>query len=122
MTVPLVAVAHGSRDPRSAAQIAFGQLLWIAVRITFSSLAFVVVASVLGAVNSPAIILSLVFSLLAGMAFAAPLVAYSATLDSEGTEFNWVFRFIVLPMTLVAGTFFPVDQLPVWVRPFAWVT
>jgi lipooligosaccharide transport system permease protein len=33
-----------------------------------------------------------------------------------------VFRFIVLPMTLVAGTFFPVEQLPVWVRPFAWVT
>jgi lipooligosaccharide transport system permease protein len=109
-------------SPLTAAQIAFGQLLWIAVRIAFSSVAFVVVAAVLGAVQSPAIVLSLVFSLLAGMAFAAPLAAYSATLDSEGTEFNWVFRFIVLPMTLVAGTFFPVEQLPVWVRPFAWVT
>jgi lipooligosaccharide transport system permease protein len=33
-----------------------------------------------------------------------------------------LFRFVVMPMTLFAGTFFPVAQLPAWVRPFAWVT
>ncbi|TCO50770.1 ABC transporter permease [Actinocrispum wychmicini] len=108
--------------PVTAAQIAAGQLLWIAARITFSGLAFVLVAALLGAVESPLILLSLVFSLLAGMAFAAPLVAYSATIDSEGQQFNAVFRFIVLPMTLIAGTFFPLTALPVWVQPLAWIT
>jgi lipooligosaccharide transport system permease protein len=58
----------------------------------------------------------------AGAAFAAPLVAFSATLDNEGQTFSLVFRFVVLPMTLLAGTFFPVSRLPGWVHPFAWVT
>lgn len=111
-----------SSTPITPRQIAGGQLLWIAARITFSGMAFVLVAALLGAVQSPAILLSLVFSLLAGMAFAAPLVAYSSTIDSEGQQFNAVFRFIVLPMTLIAGTFFPVTALPVWVRPLAWIT
>jgi lipooligosaccharide transport system permease protein len=111
-----------SATPVTPGQIAGGQLLWIALRMVFSGTIFVIVATALGAVTSPAVLLSLVFSVLAGMAFAAPLVAFSATIDSEGQEFNAVFRFIVLPMTLLAGTFFPVTELPVWVRPLAWVT
>ena len=37
---------------------------------------------------------------------------------------NWLllFRFAVVPMFLFAGTFFPVDQLPVWTRPLVWAT
>jgi lipooligosaccharide transport system permease protein len=108
--------------PVTPVQIALGQLLWIAMRITFSGIVFVIVAAALGAVHSPAVLLSLVFAVLAGMAFTGPMVAYSATLDSEGQQFSAVFRFVVLPMTLLAGTFFPVTQLPEWVRPLAWVT
>ncbi|MEV4317862.1 ABC transporter permease [Actinocrispum sp. NPDC049592] len=109
-------------SPITAGQIAAGQLLWIACRLVFSGLAFLLIATAFGAITGPAVVFSLVFSVIAGMAFAAPLVAYSATIDSEGQQFNMVFRFIVLPMTLVAGTFFPLSQLPVWVHPIAWVT
>jgi lipooligosaccharide transport system permease protein len=108
--------------PLTPGQIAAGQLMWIALRLTFSGVVFVIVAAVLGAVAGPAVLVSLVFSVLAGMAFAAPLLAYSATIETEGQSFNVVFRFIVLPMTLISGTFFPLTALPVWVRPLAWVT
>jgi lipooligosaccharide transport system permease protein len=111
-----------SSTPITPGQIAGGQLLWISLRLVFSGLVFVLIATVLGAVTGPGVLLSLVFAVFTGMAFAAPMVAYSATIDSEGKEFNAVFRFIVLPMTLFAGTFFPVSQLPVWVQPLAWVT
>ena len=33
-----------------------------------------------------------------------------------------LFRLVVIPMTLFSGTFFPVDRLPVWVQPVAWVS
>lgn len=56
------------------------------------------------------------------MAFSAPLLAYSATIQSDGAQFNAMFRFVVLPMTLFAGTFFPVDRLPAPVRPLAWAS
>jgi lipooligosaccharide transport system permease protein len=111
-----------SATPITPGQIAGGQLLWISLRLTFSGLVFVIISALLGAVSGPGVLLSLVFAVLTGMGVAAPMVAYAATIDSEGQEFNAVFRFIILPMTLFAGTFFPVSQLPVWVRPFAWAT
>ncbi|SMD26289.1 ABC transporter permease [Kibdelosporangium aridum] len=108
--------------PITPAQVATGQLLWIFFRLAFSGAVFAIVGTVLGVVTGLGIILSLVFAVLAGMAFAAPLVAFAATVEGEGTAFSPVFRFIVLPMTLLAGTFFPVTELPAVVRPLAWIT
>jgi lipooligosaccharide transport system permease protein len=111
-----------SATPITPAQVAGGQLMWIFLRLAFSGVVFMIVGTVLGAVSGPGIMLSLIFAVLAGMAFAAPLVAYSATIESEGQQFSAVFRFIVLPMTLLAGTFFPLTELPAVVRPIAWIT
>ncbi|MCP2165110.1 ABC transporter permease [Goodfellowiella coeruleoviolacea] len=108
--------------PISPGQLVAGQLLWIALRLLTSGAAYLVVAALFGALTGPGVLLSLVFAVLAGMAFSAPLVAYSASVRDEGQGFNAVFRFVVVPMTLFAGTYFPVSQLPVWVWPLAWVT
>ncbi|ONI77006.1 ABC transporter permease [Actinosynnema sp. ALI-1.44] len=108
--------------PITPAQVATGQLLWILGRLTFSLTVFAIIGTALGAAAGPGIVLSLVFAVLTGMAFAAPLVAFAATVEGEGDKFNPVFRFIVLPMTLLAGTFYPVSELPAVVRPLAWIT
>jgi lipooligosaccharide transport system permease protein len=108
--------------PVTPGQVATGHLLWTTVRLAFSALVFVIVGGILGVISGPGIILSLLFAVLAGMAFAAPLVAFAATVTGEGTAFSPVFRFILLPMTLLAGTFFPVSELPEYVQPLAWIT
>lgn len=108
--------------PVTPAQILHGQLTWVALRLTGSGAAYLAVAGVLGTLTGPGVLVTLLVSVLTGMAFAAPLVAYSATIESEGQQFSAVFRFVVMPMTLFAGAFFPVEQLPVWCRPLAWVT
>jgi lipooligosaccharide transport system permease protein len=33
-----------------------------------------------------------------------------------------LFRFIVMPLFLFSGTFFPISQLPGFLQPLAWVT
>jgi lipooligosaccharide transport system permease protein len=108
--------------PVTSGELVGGQLLWIALRLLFSGAAYLVVAAALGVVHGPGILLSLLFAVLTGMAFSAPLVAFSATIQSEGQQFNALFRFVVLPMTLFAGTFFPITQLPIFMWPLAWVT
>lgn len=108
--------------PVSPAQVVAGQLVWVTIRLVVSGAAFLVVSAAIGAVTGPGILLSLVFGVLTGLAFGAPLIAFSSVVDSSGTAFNLVFRFIVLPMSLFAGTFFPISQLPAWVRPVAWFT
>ncbi|WP_338067452.1 ABC transporter permease [Crossiella equi] len=99
-----------------------GQLLWTGARLVISGAIYLVVAALFGGVGSPLVVFSLVFATLAGLAFAAPLVAYVATVDDEGQKLSTIFRFVLMPMTLFAGTFFPLDRLPEFVQPLAWVT
>jgi lipooligosaccharide transport system permease protein len=108
--------------PVTPGQVVAGWLLWLGSRLVVAGVAFVAVAAALGAVTGPGILLSMVFGVLTGLAFGAPLVAFSATVGTSGNAFNVVFRFILVPMSLFAGTFFPISQLPAWVRPVAWLT
>jgi lipooligosaccharide transport system permease protein len=107
--------------PTTPAQVFYSQLAWIAFRLVSSAVVFLAVAAVLGAVSGPGVLLALPFAVLAGLAFAAPVVAFAAT--REGPEgFTGLFRFVVIPMTLFTGAFFPITQLPEWLRPIAWIT
>lgn len=114
---------HGiAASPITPGQIFAGHLMWVALRLGVCGAAYLVLAAALGALATGWAFLSLLASLLAGLAMSAPVAAYSATLETEGQQVSALFRFVVVPMTLFAGTFFPVDRLPGWVRPLAWVT
>ena len=56
-----------------------------------------------------------------GLAFAAPVSAFSAWLERDEV-FNPLFRFGVMPMFLFSGTFFPVTRLPHGLREVAYAT
>lgn len=109
-------------SPITPAQILAGQLSWIGIRLATSGACYLVVAAALGTLAGPGVLITLVVSVLTGLAFAAPVVAYAATLETEGQQFSAMFRFLVMPMTLFAGAFFPIEQLPAWIRPLAWLT
>ena len=59
--------------------------------------------------------------LLLGLAVTAPCFAYAATIKNDGM-FAVLLRFAVIPMTLFAGVFFPVDSLPPLARWLAYVS
>jgi lipooligosaccharide transport system permease protein len=109
-------------SPITPGQIFGGHLMWVALRVGVAGGAYLAVAGLLGTLTSAGVLSSLLASVLAGLAFSAPVAAYSATLRSEGQRFSAFFRFVVVPMTLFAGTFFPITRLPAWLRPLTWVT
>ena len=109
-------------SPITPGQIFGGHLIWVSARLAVSGAAYLMVATALGAVDGAGVLAALPVAVLAGLAFAAPVAAFAATLRTEGQGFSGLFRFVVMPMTLFAGTFFPVTQLPGWARPLAWVT
>ena len=41
---------------------------------------------------------------------------------SEGGAFNILFRFVLVPMTLFSGSFFPITQMPLAIRWLAWLS
>ncbi|MDP9849854.1 ABC transporter permease [Streptosporangium lutulentum] len=106
--------------PLEPRDIMAGHMLFMAFRIGTSALAFAAVMAALGATRSPWAVLTVPAALLTGMAFAAPLAAWTVTVGRFGA-LNTVFRFVLMPMYLFSGTFFGIETLPDWLRPLAYV-
>lgn len=107
--------------PISARDIALGNLAWIGARLILISAVFTLVMFLFGAVSSPLVVLAIPAATLTGLAFAAPIAAFSAT-QKTPDRFTAIFRFGITPLFLFSGTFFPLESLPEAVRPLAWIT
>lgn len=107
--------------PMSVSDVIFGELGWMAIRITTAGAAFVVVMTAFGIPRSAAVLLVIPVAALTGLSFAAPIMAYSATLK-HSNPFNVLFRFVITPLFLFSGVFVPVDRLPEPVARAAWFT
>jgi lipooligosaccharide transport system permease protein len=108
-------------SPLGVADLVTGHLAWMTARLFMVASAFVGVMALFGAVESPAGLLGIPAAVLCGLAFAAPIMAYAGRLESDH-GFASLQRFVIIPMFLFSGTFFPIDQLPAAIRPIAWVT
>jgi lipooligosaccharide transport system permease protein len=107
--------------PLGPVHIALGHQLYLWFRALLTSALLFVVIVAFGAVESWWGLLAVPAATLTGAAFAAPVAAYAITRDSE-ISFSAIQRFVVVPMFLFAGTFFPIDQLPGWMQVVARVT
>jgi len=107
--------------PLRVVDVLRGQLAWIAVRLAIVSSIYLGVMALFGAVRSWWGILALPAAVMTGMAFAAPIAAFSARQDRD-VGFTALYRFGLIPLFLFSGTFFPVSQLPAWLRPLAYAT
>jgi lipooligosaccharide transport system permease protein len=107
--------------PLGVLDVLVGHLLFIAVRVLFGSAVFLAVMTLFGAVRSPLALLAVPAAALTGMAFAAPIAAFSATTNNDA-GFAALFRFVVTPLFLFGGVFFPVSQLPPVLEQLAYVT
>ncbi|TXR96168.1 hypothetical protein EAO73_31995 [Streptomyces sp. col6] len=92
-----------------------GHLLFITVRILLTVCAFVAVLALFDDLRGPQLFALVPAALLTGVAFAAPIAAWSATLDSPKAQMS-LFRFVLLPLYMFSGTFFALDQLPRFLR------
>jgi lipooligosaccharide transport system permease protein len=107
--------------PLGVADVVLGHLAFVLMRLAITSATFFVVAWVLGAIDSGWAVLGLPVAVLCGMAYAAPVFAFSARQERD-SGFAMLFRFAILPMFLFSGTFFPIEQLPAALQAVAWLT
>ena len=105
--------------PLRPADIYRGHLLFIVIRLAMNSAVFLAIAAAFGSVHSPWAVAALPAAVLCGLAFAAPVAAWAITV-SRDTAFNYALRFGMTPLMLFSGTFFPLSQLPGWLRVVAY--
>jgi lipooligosaccharide transport system permease protein len=107
--------------PLSERDAFLGHQLFVITRVFTSAAAYLAVIAVFGAVASWWGILVVPVAVLIGTAFSMPMAALAAAVEEDRT-FVTVFRFVIVPMFLFSGTFFPVSQLPLALELVAYVT
>jgi lipooligosaccharide transport system permease protein len=108
-------------SPLRPGDIFRGHLMFMTMRIAMNAALVTVYMWALGATRSPWVVLAWPAATLTGLAFAAPVAAWAVTVTSEN-NFAYMFRFGMMPLMLFSGTFFPLSQLPGWLRLLAYAT
>jgi len=97
--------------PLQIRNIVWGELAWSAFRIGTLATVFFIVLLAFRIPQSPLALLAIPFTILIGLAFSSCLIAFTATQKND-VGFSAVFRFIINPLFLFSGTFFPLTNMP----------
>ena len=107
--------------PLRFGDILLGHQTFVAARIFMTATVYLVVITAFGAVASPLAILTIPVTVLVGLSFSLPIAAWAAHTQTE-VSFVAIFRFVILPMFLFSGTFFPISTLPAPLEAIAYLT
>lgn len=107
--------------PMRVADIVLGELGWIGLRVASVATAFMIVMTLFGVPRSPVALLAIPAAVLTGLAFSGPVMAY-ATVTRTGADFSGIFRFVITPLAIFSGVFFPITRLPAPLQRAAWFT
>jgi lipooligosaccharide transport system permease protein len=107
--------------PIGVLDVLAGEFSWLALRLALGSCAFFLVMLLFGTVHSALALLAIVVAVLTGLAFGTPILAFTAS-QRKDTGFPFIGRFVITPLFLLGGVFFPIHQLPQLVQAVAWLT
>jgi lipooligosaccharide transport system permease protein len=101
--------------PVSARDLVIAKLGWVATHVAMVGTIFTLVLAAFGTLHSPWAILLPLAGVITGLAYAAPIAAYTATQDNANS-FPVFYRFAIIPMFLFSGGFYPISELPGWLQ------
>lgn len=106
----------------SARQIADGVMIVALARGLFTTLMYLAILLLFGAIPLSSVLGLLASSMLAAWGWSAVMLAITARLERDEGYFAIIGRFVIAPMFLFSGTFYPLDQMPIYLQPLGWVS
>ncbi|HYM36370.1 MAG TPA: ABC transporter permease [Steroidobacteraceae bacterium] len=97
--------------PMTSTDVVIGEWLSAALKGVLSGIAILLAMAALGLVKSWSALWALPVVLLTGLAFASCALIVTALARSYDL-FNFYFNLVIMPMMLISGVFFPMEQLP----------
>ena len=97
--------------PVDVEELVTAEMLWIALRSSVFGCFPLVAAMAFGLDPAPGMLLVPFFAFITSLGFAAFGIAVAGTV-AKIDQFSYVTTLVITPLFLVAGTFFPIDQLP----------
>ncbi len=109
-------------SPMTGSQIVNGMMIQIALRIVATVSIYFGVIVLFGGVPSGWGAVGIVSSTLTGMAIGVSISSYTSTITEDRGQMAMLQRFGITPLFLFSGTFFPLDQLPIFLQPIGWIS
>lgn len=106
----------------TAGQIVNGVMIAAFVRSILTSGAYLLILIFFGAISFSSIPLLLAIASIAGMAFGSVMLAATAFVKDDDGYFAVVYRFVVAPMFLFSGTFYPLEMMPNFLQWIGWIS
>ncbi len=104
--------------PVDTEELVTAEALWIAARASVYGCVPLLVAMMFGLDPSPGMLAIPFINALAGYGWACFGIAVAGFAKSID-NFNYIVSAVLTPLFLVAGTFFPIDELPQWAQVLA---
>ncbi len=101
--------------PVDVEELVTAEMLWIGIRASFYGCFPLIVAMFFGLDPSPGMLLVPLFCFVTALGFAGFGITMAAVV-AKIDQFSYVTTLAVTPLFLVAGSFFPIDQLPEWAQ------
>lgn len=105
--------------PVNLSELAAGEIVWGATRSLMTTASVLIIATILGLINSPLAILILPLGVLIGFVFGGLGLIYASIAPSQHSMML-IFTLIGTPIFFFSGAFFPIDSLHGSVQPIAW--
>ncbi len=101
--------------PVDVEELVTAEMLWISLRAGVYGCFPLVVSMFFGLDPAPGMLLVPIFCFITALGFSGFGVAVAASV-AKIDQFNYVTTLVVTPLFLVAGTFFPIDEMPLGIR------
>ncbi len=108
--------------PLSGKQISYGVFLAAIFRATYTVLLYFGVMWAFGALESVHAWLAIPTAIFAGASFGALMQALAAKLEDENIFFTVLGRFVMMPLFMFSGTFFPLTSMPSFLQWIGWIS
>ena len=109
-------------SPISPGQIIDGIVISVIARLLGTCVAYYVFMLLFGAVPSAWGFVAIFVAVLTGLAFGAPVMTYVATIQQDTGQIAMLMRFVLLPLSLFSGTFFPLTAMPIYLQWIGWIS
>ena len=111
-----------NNTPITARQIANGIMTTATIRGIFTVILYEAVLLVFGAIPLSSALPLFLTSIFAALAFGAAMLAVTVRIENDTTLFAIIGRFVIAPMFLFSGTFYPLDQMPIYLQWIGWIS
>jgi lipooligosaccharide transport system permease protein len=107
--------------PLAVDDLLLGELVWAASKATFTALCILAMIWLLGIAREPLSLLVLPTAFFIALVFAAMGLIVNALARTYDLLSNY-FTVVVMPLVFLSGVYFPLSQLPEWLRvPAQWL-